>query len=195
MNKLKKVLFVNSCARSNSRTLFIAKYLLNRFKKCDFEIETLNLESEGLLPLGKRTLQMREKFVQERDFSNLMFEYAKQWADADYIVIAAPYWDLSFPASLKNYIEHITIPHLTFKYIDEGKIQGLCKCKKLFYVTASSGPIVDFTYGYGYIKSLCETFYGINDVVLIKADAMDFPVKKMETVLYDVRLAIDQLEI
>ena len=192
---MKKVLFINSCARPNSRTLFISKYLLNRFSSSEYEIETLNLETEGLFPLGKRTLQMREKFIIDRDFSHLMFEYAKQWAAADYIVIAAPYWDLSFPASLKNYIEQITIPHLTFKYVEACKAQGLCNCKKLFYVTASSSPIVDDSFGFGYINSLCKTFYGINDVVLIKADAMDFPVKQMEKVLSDVRKTIDQLEI
>lgn len=192
---MKKVLFVNSCARANSRTLFISKYLLNRFNNTEYEIETLNLESEGLLPLGKRTLQVREKCVNECDFSSLMFEYAKQFADADYIIIAAPYWDLSFPASLKNYIEQITVPHLTFEYKSFCNPTGLCKCKKLFYVTSASGPILDDVFGFGYIKSLCHTFFGINDVILVKADSMDFPIKRMEESLNQVKKEIDELEI
>ena len=192
---MKKVLFVNSCARANSRTLFISKYLLNRFNSDEYEIETLNLESEGLLPLGKRTLQIREKYVEDHDFSSLMFEYAKQFVNADYIVIAAPYWDLSFPASLKNYIEQITVPHLTFHYISFCKPEGLCKCKKLFYVTSASGPILDDTFGFGYIESLCHTFFGIDDVILVKADSMDYPEKRMEEALNQIKKEIDQLEI
>lgn len=192
---MEKVLFVNSCARANSRTLFISKYLLNRFKNDKYEIETLNLESEGLLPLGKRTLQMREKYVKDRDFSSLMFEYPKQFASADYVIFVAPYWDLSFPASLKNYIEQITVPHLTFEYEDFCKPKGLCQCKKLFYVTSASGPIVNDNFGFGYIESLCHTFFGIDDVILIKADSMDFPVKRMEEALNQVKKEIDELEI
>ncbi|MGN0989033.1 MAG: NAD(P)H-dependent oxidoreductase [Eubacteriales bacterium] len=36
-----------------------------------------------------------------------MFSYAKQFESVDVIVIFAPYWNLSFPASLKTYIENI----------------------------------------------------------------------------------------
>ena len=192
---MEKVLFVNSCARANSRTLFISKYLLNRFDTGKYEIETVTLESEGIPPIGKRTLQMREKCVNERDFSSLIFEYAKQFAEADYIIMAAPYWDLSFPASLKNYIESVTVPRLTFHYTEGGSAKGMCKCRKLFYVTASSGPIKNLDYGYGYVKSLCHEFFGIDDVILIKADSLDFPEKRMGQVLADVRKYIDEMEI
>ena len=42
---------------------------------------------------------------EERDFSHEMFRYAKAFAEADEILIAAPFWDLAFPAILRNYIE------------------------------------------------------------------------------------------
>ena len=36
------------------------------------------------------------------------------------IVIAAPYWDLSFPAVLKTYLEQINVLGVTFDYSDDG---------------------------------------------------------------------------
>lgn len=42
-----------------------------------------------------------------------MFKYAKQFAEADEIVIAAPYWDLAFPATVRIYFEAITVTGIT----------------------------------------------------------------------------------
>ena len=41
-----------------------------------------------------------------------MFRYARQFAEAEEIVIAAPFWDLSFHAKLKIYLGQITISGL-----------------------------------------------------------------------------------
>ena len=57
-----------------------------------------------------------------------MFYYARQFAEADQIVIAAPFWDLSFPAILKAYMEQITVSGITFEYIN-GRPCGRCKKK------------------------------------------------------------------
>lgn len=45
-----------------------------------------------------------------------MFKYAHEFANADLIVIAAPFWDLSIPALLKVYIENIAVDGITFEY-------------------------------------------------------------------------------
>ena len=49
-----------------------------------------------------------------------MFRYARQFAAADKIVIAAPLWDLSFPAQLKVYLENIYVTGIVTKYSDAG---------------------------------------------------------------------------
>ena len=97
---------------------------------------------------------------------------AKQFANADVIVIGAPYWDLMFPAVLKNYFEKITVNGLTFAYGENGIPMGLCKGKKLIYVTTSGGPII-YNFGYDYVSAIAKNFYGINDVQLIKAEGLD----------------------
>ena len=100
-----------------------------------------------------------------------MFYYAKQFAEADEIVIAAPFWDLSFPAILKAYIEQITVSGITFECIG-GRRCGLCKAKSLTYVTTSGGPVfADF--GYEYIKALAKSFYGIGETKAYRAMNLD----------------------
>ena len=38
-----------------------------------------------------------------------MFDYANAVAQADMLVIAAPYWDMSFPSSLKIFFEAASV--------------------------------------------------------------------------------------
>ena len=97
---------------------------------------------------------------------------ANQFASADIIVIAAPYWDLMFPSVVKTYFEKITINGLTFAYSKEGIPCGLCKAKRLIYVTTSGGPI-HYDFGYDYVASLSKCFYGIKDVSCVKAEGLD----------------------
>ena len=87
--------------------------------------------------------------------------------------MAAPYWDLSFPAALRVYLEHITITGLTFRYTPYGRPEGLCRAGRLIYVTTSGGPMGDPSYGYGYIRTLANTFYGIGDVRCFRAENLD----------------------
>jgi FMN-dependent NADH-azoreductase len=117
-----------------------------------------------------------------------MLRYAKQFAEADEIVIAAPFWDLSFPALLKAYVEQITVSGITFEYI-EGRPYGLCKAKRLTYVTTSGGPIfVDF--GYEYIKSLAKNFYGISETKAYRAMDLDVQMITADEVLTKADISV-----
>ena len=131
------VLFINACVRENSRTLVLAKSVM---KDMQGGIAELDLRSENIEPLDEDLLEKRESLVKEGRLDDPMFRYAKQFAEADEIVIAAPFWDLSFPAKLKVYLEQITVSGLTFKYVN-GRPKGLCKAKKLCYVTTAGGFI------------------------------------------------------
>ncbi len=174
------ILFINACVREESRTKRLAHFLLN---KLDDEIKEINLETENILPLTRQTLEIRTKLTESKKFDNKIFNYAKDFASADIIVIAAPFWDLSFPASLKSYIEAINVVDITFDYSLEGIPYGLCNAKKLYYVTTSGGKIYNDEYGFGYIKSLCNNFYGINDVFCIKAENLDIAGSDVENIL------------
>ena len=164
-----KNLFINACVRgTDSRTLVIAKDILKNIQGPTTE---LVLNNAHLQPLTSVTLALREKLIENCDFSHPIFDYAKQFASADTIIIAAPHWDLAFPALLKIYLENICVSGITFKYNNAQPI-GLCKAKKLIYVTTSGGPIfADF--GYNYIKAVATTLFGIKDTVCFKAENLD----------------------
>ena len=114
-----------------------------------------------------------------------MFEQARLFASADKIVIAAPYWDLSFPAVLKQYIEQINVLGITFVYTPEGVPKGLCKGSELYYITTAGGDYMPEGYGFGYVKALAENFYGINDVKIIKATGLDIYGANIEKIISD----------
>lgn len=184
---MEKVLYVNACVRENSRTKMLAEYVLKNLKG---EINEICLEKEGLKPLNCEMLKKRESFVSESDFSDEMFKYAKDFAFADIIVIAAPYWDLTFPALLKIYLEQITVCKITFCY-SHGAPKGLCRAKRLIYVTTAGGQIYD-NFGYDYVKTLAEKFYGIKDVVLFKAENLDVYINNAEEILSEAKGEIDK---
>ena len=111
--------------------------------------------------------------IEEGLYSDSLFDLAKDFATAETIVIAAPFWDLSFPAVLKQYFEQICIQGITFHYDENGVPKGLCKAKKLYYVTTAGGFIHSDSFGYGYVKTLAQTFFGIDDCVSITAEGLD----------------------
>ncbi len=163
-----KVLFINACVREESRTLtFAKKYLENT----DGDITEILLQNENILPLDKARLEKRDRLIAENKTDDEMIRYARQFADADEIVIAAPYWDLGFPALLKIYIEAVTVSGITFTY-EKNIPKGLCKAKSLTYITTAGGKIfADF--GYEYIKTLCRGMYGIERTKCIYAENLD----------------------
>lgn len=136
------------------------------------EYEELDLYEEDLKPLNGETLKIRTELSESDDYSSPLFKYAKQFANADEIVIAAPYWDLSFPSQLKVYLENIYVIGIVSRYTPEGRPEGLCNDKKLYYVVTSGGHYVpDFSYGY--IQALATQSFGIQETALIKAEMLD----------------------
>ena len=146
-------LFVNACVRPESRTLKLAKHVL---AKLDGEVQEVNLEKENIQPLNLDTLMQRDALLKEKNYDAEMLKYAKQFAAADTVVIAAPFWDLSFPAMLKNYIEAVTVNGITFTYSEEGFPVSLNNIKKVIYVTTAGGPTTGMDYGCEYITGVCQ---------------------------------------
>ena len=167
-------LFINACIRPESRTLKLAKELLSKLEKeTGAPAEVLNLEKENITPLTVEQLKIRDKALESGDFSDSYFRYAKQFAEADIIVMAVPYWDLSFPALVKLYFEATSVCGITFRYTPEGYPQGLCRAKKFYYVTTSGGYIGEFDFGFQYAKALTTKLYGIPEAECIRKEGLD----------------------
>lgn len=176
-----KILYINGCVRAESRTDRLARAVIS---KLTGTLEEIKLDEADLKPLDRQALEKRDKCTASGDFSDDMFISARKFKDADIIVMSAPYWDLSFPAAVKVFIENISVTDLTFRYTEEGYPQGMCAAKKFIYVTTSGGSIGDFDFGYQYIKTVVQGMFGIEDVVSFRAENLDIygndPEKIME---------------
>jgi FMN-dependent NADH-azoreductase len=160
--------------------LELAKTLLQRLKG---EILEVRLQEMPMVALDLNGLEKRDQAAQKNDFSDPVFTAAKQFAAADIIVIAAPYWDLMFPAVLKTYLENITVSGITFQYSEEGRPQSLCKAKALHYVTTSGGFIGQNDFGFSYVKALAQNFFGINELYRYAAEGLDIFGADVEAIL------------
>lgn len=174
------ILFINACVRKQSRTLRLAKELLGRLEG---DIKEVKLEDIDFPLVNEEFIVRRDSFKVSGNYDDPMFDLGHDFAEADTVVIAAPYWDLSFPAALKQYFEQINVLGLTFTYSEQGIPAGLCRAKTLYYVTTGGGPVVSPDFGFEYVKALANTFYGISDVRLIKAEGLDIVGADVEKIL------------
>ena len=185
---MKKILFIDAAARKDSRTRALAGCLL---EKLDGEVTRRSLYAEELPRLDEERLNWRNACCEAKDFKDAYFDLAKELAAADIIVVAAPYWDLSFPAVLKQYLEAVTINGITFTYSETGTPIGFCKAQKLYYVTTAGGPIVNDAFGYGYVRSLFCDMFGVKEALCLKAEGLDIWGADVEGILQDARNAAE----
>ena len=177
---MSKVLYIKANAndKEKSRTYKISDHFIETYKKNNpnDEIITLDLYEEGIdfLPQG----QLNELHTPKpgEGLDHPILKYAFQFQEADKYVVAAPFWNLSFPAILKAYIDYICVTGITFKYTENGPV-GLCQGKKAAYIVArggsySEGPGVAFEMGEKYLRTIFA-FLGITDFTTIAAEGLD----------------------
>ena len=182
------ILFVNACVRKGSRTKELADCLLETAGE---PYEELRLGKLCFPNADGDFLERRARLEEKGEFGSPMFALARQFAQADEIVIAAPFWDLSFPAALKQYFEQINVLGVTFYYTPEGEPKGLCRAKRMTYITTAGGDHFPAEFGAGYAEALAKTFYGIPEFRLIKAVGLDLegadPRAKIEAAKEEIR--------
>jgi FMN-dependent NADH-azoreductase len=184
----RNILLINACVREGSRTLRLAKRVLSHLGG---QMTEIDLEREDLRPLTGETLEARDAILQSGDFGSPMLRCARAFAAADEIVVAAPYWDLSFPAAVKTFFEHVTVTGVTFSYGEDGRPVGHCRAKRLYYVMTAGGPILPSNHGFAYVRDLANMFYGIPETVLFSAELLDVVGADVEKALLDAESEID----
>ena len=182
------ILLINACVREGSRTLRLAKRVLAHLNG---EVTELDPEREALRPLTRETLAQRDALLQSGALDAPMLRYARAFAAADEIVVAAPYWDLSFPAAVKVFFEHVNVTGVTFSYGADGRPVGHCRAKRLFYVMTAGGPILPPNHGFAYVRDLASGFYGIPETVLFSAELLDVVGEDAERRLREAERCID----
>lgn len=192
-----KLLFVNACIRGDkSRTLRLCKKYIDEFieknNEQQWEIEEINLDEENINPLDSKLLAKRDAMLAKRAFDDPVFKWANQIIEADYIVIGAPYWEFTFPAKLRIYIERCSVTGLTYVYGEDGIPKGKAKAKELVYITTSGGNIGSYNCGYDFMKAICALF-GIEKTSFISAEGLDIVGNDVEQILTEAERKISQI--
>lgn len=168
---MKKLVVIDACIREGeSRTRRIAAPILERLA-ARYEITYFHLTEMPMEPLTPRTYAERAAGI----VPEWAREAAKTVAEADRIVIVAPFWDMSFPAVLKTFIEHISLYDITFT--DNGRsCVGLCKCEKVMYITTRGMNIPtgdSRDQGSSYLAAL-SSLWDLGIVLTVAAWNMDY---------------------
>lgn len=184
---MEKLLYIDACIRGNaSRTRRIADPIV-RILEEKYAVERFVLNDMSLEIVQKDLIHKRLN----GDIDPAVLTWAETVRDADRIVIAAPFWDMSIPAALKNFFELCSILDVTFKTNDR-TCYGNCKAKKLLYITtrgmdiATGDPLEQAT---PYLKAL-SWLWGIGPLEVIAAQNMDYVSaeeieKKIETAIQE----------
>lgn len=188
-----KVLLVNACYhKETSRTEVLTRALISLLKEKGAEVEVLDLNKENLLPLSEEELDRRQRLIADNDFSDPIFKYPNQFKEADVVVVSAPYWDFSFPATLKIYIEYLSAMNILYTYDSEGISHGLSKVKSLYYVSTAGGDVANENYGFFEWEALGKRF-GVEKVIPLMVMGTDIVGNDVKGMLEDKISALASL--
>ena len=170
----KQVLYIDCCVRGDeSRTARLGDAFLKALP-AEYEVVRLDPAEEGMQPLSGPFFRKREELLAEGRLGHPRFRYAHQIAEADIVVMAAPFWDLSFPALLKIYIENVSVEGITFRSTAEG-LQGLCRGTDLVLLTTRGGIYADgdpLEQATPYLRGI-QRFFGFDRFQCVAADGLD----------------------
>ncbi len=177
---MEQMLFVNACVRGErSRTLLLARHFLEVYQAGhpDHVITERDLCRERLQPQYPEILAERDALWEAGRLDQPMFEAARQFAAADRIVIAAPFWDLNYPAILKIYLERISVANITFGYNEKGEMTGLCRARDMIFLTTRGGAYQEAGLGWmemgaRHLEALCS-MYGIDRFQCLAVEGLD----------------------
>ncbi len=168
---MKKLLYIDACIRNGeSRTKRIATPIVEALKE-KYDVDTLVLNEMNLDVVKEELIQKRVNGEIEPE----VMSWAEKVRDADRIVIAAPFWDMSFPAALKVFFELCSIFNVTFGS-DDKTCFGKCRAKKMLYITTRgmdipTGDVLE--QATPYLKAL-SWLWGIGPLQVVAAQNMDY---------------------
>lgn len=174
---MEKLLIVDACVRGElSRTRKLANRVIDLY--CDAHpevvVEAVDLCALRPEPQYPEILAQRDALYKMGKLDHPIFDLAHQFAQADRIILAAPFWDLDYPAILKIYLERVSMADITFRYDELGRIEGNCKAQKLLLVTTRGSCVAgtEMEHATGHLEALCR-MYGIPEFICLDAEGLD----------------------
>ena len=103
-----KLLYLDCCisVRKNSHTQLLADAFLHTWQSLHpgDEIVHVDLRALPIMPLGETSLHVRENAAAKASWDHPSLALAHQFAQADRIVIAAHFWEMTFPDKVMNFV-------------------------------------------------------------------------------------------
>lgn len=168
---MKKLLYIDACIRDEeSRTKRIAEPIVKALEG-KYDVQRFVLNDMELSIVQKELVKQRNSGI----IDPTVMTWAETVRDTDRIVIAAPFWDMSIPAALKNFFELCSILDVTFKTNDK-TCYGNCKAEKMLFITTrgmdipTGDPREQAT---SYLKAL-SWLWGIGPLEVVAAQNMDY---------------------
>lgn len=209
----KKLLYisVNSKPENLSSSKMVARKFINKFleRNGDFKVEEVDLYKEHIPRLEYQYFKDRNCVISEEEAKKLpekdqkeirkIRDLCDQFISAQMYVIAAPMWNLSFPAPLKEYIDCIVQEEKTISFEKGKKPKGLLDDKEraVVYIQSSGGnipwildPIMDK--GENYVAQIMKAM-GIKNVQELKVDATGTTEEERENAIRDAEEKIDSI--
>lgn len=191
-----QVLRIDSSARHGaSKTRDLADLVIAQLG--DVEVVERDV-SDGDLPVVTDTWTVAaytdpsERTPEQKEALEVSDTLVAELKAADTLVIAAPIYNFTVPASLKLWMDQVARAGVTFKYTESGP-EGLLENKRAILVVASGGTQVgsDADYCTPYLKHFLA-FLGIMDVELFAADGLMGP--QAEETMEKTKSRIRELE-
>lgn len=191
---MKKLLYItaNSKPENMSTSRTAGRQFINRFlaKNPDYTIEELDLYNSDIPEINHIIFKDRGKPASGQDYEALSDQdkaavdrinaLCDQFLSADFYVIAAPMWSISYPSRLKRYIDCIIINDRVIKVTPEDA-WGLLddKDRYMVYIQSSGGvyPKIfsgKFNHGVDYFHDIFK-FLGIKKFEKILVEGVDDP--------------------
>ena len=181
---METILFLDACMRGElSRTRALCRRFLTAYTEVrpDCHVTRRDL-TQAPLPVLTASLADRREALAAQGADDPMLQPARDVAGADLILIGAPYWDLSFPAALKVYLEWASVLGVTFRYTREGQQVGMSRARALVYLTTGGGPMAEQNYGFRYLEGWASMM-GVGRACCVEAENLDIQGADVEGIL------------
>lgn len=186
------VLYIKASPRGErSYSIQAAEAFLDAYrqKNPDDQVTTVDVFEDDLPAFDFKAASAKYKIMHGQDHTE---DDKRIWGEivsvidkfkaADKYVLAAPMWNFSIPYRLKQYIDILVQPGLTFTVTDDGGYQGLVKDKPVFIAYARGGayPPGSETEGFDFQKPYLEMilqYIGLTDIrsITVEPTLMEGP--------------------
>lgn len=120
--------------------------------------------------IGSNFTPEEQRSAEQKQTLALSDSLVEELKQADVLVIGAPIYNFSVPATLKAWIDQIARAGVTFRYTENGP-EGLLTGKRAIVIAASGGTPAgaDYDFATTYLRHVLG-FVGITEVEIIAAD-------------------------